>query len=212
QRIYESRLIYDGTDEGLDQLYRTALSKLLGVLQVEDAAFRLRSRISDENIVSDIVQLVQRLQKAQGNFKYDNYRPLVHLIIQRPPPESENVKTWNFNVWKAVFTLIDTISQSTPPTTVPPSSDSTPVKSTSSSQKGFEQLRKLVDPRLFEEIHSCTFQDIEDFFDKYFEKKDWSSKADVICQRVLALDSDGRGLLESLATAPSLVLLTCAAA
>ncbi|EEH36147.2 hypothetical protein PAAG_00470 [Paracoccidioides lutzii Pb01] len=73
----------------------------------------------------------------------------------------------------------------------PPSFDGTPVKSTSSSQKGSEQTRELVNLRIFKEIHGCTFRDVEGFFDKYFEEKDWSGKADAICQRVLAPDSDG---------------------
>ncbi|EDN09515.1 predicted protein [Histoplasma mississippiense (nom. inval.)] len=83
------------------------------------------------------------------------------------------------------------VPQSTPPASVPPSFDGTPVKSTSSSQKGSEQTCELMNPRIFEEIHGCTFRDVESFFDKYFEEKDWSGKTDAICQRVLAPDSDG---------------------
>ncbi|OJD11578.1 hypothetical protein AJ78_07680 [Emergomyces pasteurianus Ep9510] len=148
EKIYESRPIYD------ESLYRNAISKLLSALQGEDASYSLRSRISDGNMVSDLAQLVERLQKAQGNFKYDDYRPLVNLVIQRPPTESENDETWNFDVWKAVFTLIDTIPRSTPPASVSLSFDGTPVKSILSSQKGSEQTRELVDPRIFEEIHA----------------------------------------------------------
>ncbi|EDN02894.1 predicted protein [Histoplasma mississippiense (nom. inval.)] len=192
ERIYESRLIYDGADESLDQLYRNAISKLLSALQGEDAAYSLRSRVSNGDMVSDLAHLVERLRKAQENFKYDDYRPLVNLVIQRPPTESQNVETWNFDVWKAVFTLIDTISRrTTPPASVPPSFDGTPVKSTSSSQKGSEQTHELVNPRIFEEICGCTFRDVKGFFNKYFEEKDWSGKADAICRRVLAPGSDG---------------------
>ncbi|KKZ67825.1 hypothetical protein EMCG_06507 [[Emmonsia] crescens] len=70
ERIYESRLVYDDADESLDQLYRNAVSKLLSTLQGEDAAYSLRSRIRDGNMVSDLAQLVERLQKTQGNLKY----------------------------------------------------------------------------------------------------------------------------------------------
>ncbi|EDN11291.1 predicted protein [Histoplasma mississippiense (nom. inval.)] len=191
ERIYESRLIYDGADESLDQLYRNAISKLLSALQGEDAAYSLRSRVSNGDMVSDLAHLVERLRKAQENFKYGDYRPLVNLVIQRPPTESQNVETWNFDVWKAVFTLIDNAPRTTPPASVPPSFDGTPVKSTSSSQKGSEQTLELVNPRIFEEIRGCTFRDVKGFFEKYFEEKNWSSKADAICQRVLAPDSDG---------------------
>ncbi|EGC45352.1 serine/threonine protein kinase Sgk2 [Histoplasma capsulatum var. duboisii H88] len=193
EKIYESRLIsYDGGVDSLDQLYQNVISKLVYTLQGEGAAYSLPSRISDGDVASDLAQLFERLRKTKGNFRYNDYQPLVHLVIQRPSTESQNVETWNFNVWKAVFTLIDTIPQrTTPPASVPPSFDSTPVKSTSSSQKGSEQTRKLVNPRIFEEICDCTFRDVEGFFDKYFEKKDWSDKADTICRRVLDPDSDG---------------------
>ncbi|TPX22643.1 hypothetical protein DIZ76_014521 [Coccidioides immitis] len=59
------------------------------------------------------------------------------------------------------------------------------------SQKGPEQMCQLVEGRIFEEICWCTFQDVEGFFTKYFAGKDWSVRADAICQRVLELSSAG---------------------
>ncbi|EGC43061.1 conserved hypothetical protein [Histoplasma capsulatum var. duboisii H88] len=114
----------------------------------------------NRNIIKDhpLINLVDRLQSAlqEAERIYDRASPkgtrklqvrrLVHLVIQRPPTEYENVEAWNFDVWKAVFTLIDTIPRSTPPASVPPSFDGTPVKYTSSSQKGSEQTRELVNP------------------------------------------------------------------
>ncbi|KKZ65062.1 hypothetical protein EMCG_01302 [[Emmonsia] crescens] len=189
EKIHDSRLIsYDGADDnGLDQLYCNTISKLLSTLQGENAAYNIRSRMSNKDMVSDLAHLVKFLR--QGHFCYDHYRVLVCLVIQRPP--DIEVEKWNIDIWKAVFNIIDTIPRTTPPASFPPSFDSTPVKSTSSSQKGSEQTRELVNPRIFEEIRGCTFRDVKGFFDKYFEGKDWSSKADAICQRVLAPDSDG---------------------
>ncbi|KMP05977.1 hypothetical protein CIRG_05658 [Coccidioides immitis RMSCC 2394] len=178
EKIYESRLSCDGSEDSLDQLYRNAISKLLSALQGEDAAYSLRSRMSNGDMVSDLAHLVKRLRNAKGNFKYDDYRSL-------------DVDEWNIDIWKAVFSLIDTVPRTTPPASVPPSFDGTPIRSTSSSQKGSEQTRELVNPRIFEEIRGCTFRDVEGFFDKYFEGKNWSGKADAICRRVLAPDSDG---------------------
>ncbi|KMW69472.1 hypothetical protein BDDG_13615 [Blastomyces dermatitidis ATCC 18188] len=186
EKIYESRPL-----NSLDQLYQGATSGLLSALQGEDAAYSLRSRMSDGNVASDLAQLVERLQKAKGNFRYYEYRLLVCLVIQRPPDiELQSVEKWNIDIWKAIFNLIVTIPRTTPSASIPPSFDNTPVKSTSSSQKGSKQTLELVNPRIFEEIHDCKFQDVEGFFNKYFEGKDWSSKADAICQHVLASDSD----------------------
>ncbi|PGH01767.1 hypothetical protein AJ79_07815 [Helicocarpus griseus UAMH5409] len=168
EKIYESRLIsYDGSTDGppgnVDQLYRIAVSTCVSVLLRENAAYRLRSRMSNEDSFKD------------------------------PPPtaETDDVELWNINIWKAALNLIATISRMTPPASVLPTFDGTPVRSTSSSQKGSEQTRELVNPRIFEEICGCTFRDVDGFFDKYFEGKDWSDKADAICQHVLASDSDG---------------------
>ncbi|QVM09165.1 hypothetical protein D8B26_003829 [Coccidioides posadasii str. Silveira] len=59
------------------------------------------------------------------------------------------------------------------------------------SQKGPVQMCQLVEERIFEEICWCTLQDMEGFFTKYFAGKDWSVRADAICQRVLELSSAG---------------------
>ncbi|KMU76588.1 hypothetical protein CISG_05731 [Coccidioides immitis RMSCC 3703] len=169
EKIYESRLSCDGSEDSLDQLYRNAIQNSLcftGEMQLQLAR--------DEN------------------FKYDDYRARGCLVTQRPPGiEIQDVDEWNIDIWKAVFSLIDTVPRTTPPASVPPSFDGTPIRSTSSSQKGSEQTRELVNPRIFEEIRGCTFRDVEGFFDKYFEGKNWSGKADAICRRVLAPDSDG---------------------
>ncbi|KGY15753.1 hypothetical protein PABG_11414 [Paracoccidioides brasiliensis Pb03] len=121
EKIYESRLIsYDGAVDNLDQLYQNVISKLVYTLQGEGAAYSLPSRINDGNMASDLAQLFERLQKAKGNFRYDDYQPLVHLVIQRPPTESQGVEKWNIDVWEAIFNLIVTIPQTTPPASVPP--------------------------------------------------------------------------------------------
>ncbi|KGQ02071.1 hypothetical protein PAAG_11252 [Paracoccidioides lutzii Pb01] len=192
EKIYELCLnSHNDAVDSLDQLYQWAISRLLSALQREDAAHSLHSQMSDGNMASDLARLVNRLQKAKGNFMYDEYSLLICLVIQRPPDiELQSVEKWNIDIWSAVFSLIDNFSQTTPPMSIPPFFDGTPVTSNSSSQKGSEQTHELVNSRIFEEIHDCTFQDVEGFFDKYFEEKDWSGKADAICQHVLAPDSN----------------------
>ncbi|KAI1932495.1 hypothetical protein LOZ66_006855, partial [Ophidiomyces ophidiicola] len=141
ENIYVSRLIsYNGSVDSLDKLYQNAISKLLSALQGEDAAFNLRSRSADHNVASDLADLFKRLQRAP--FHYEHYRPLTQLVVN---------KAADTDIWKAVFDLTAAVS-STPPASVPPSSDATPVRFTSSSQKGAEQTRRLVEGRIFEEI------------------------------------------------------------
>ncbi|EQL28197.1 hypothetical protein BDFG_09031 [Blastomyces dermatitidis ATCC 26199] len=177
--LQEAEQKYNDTSDPRDEICQQAISKLLTTLMGERAAFKLGSRTGDENLASDLASLFRRLQ--QGHLTYDHCRALVRLVIQ---------KDLNIDIWKAVLNLITTSSRATLPASIPPSFDGTPVKSTSSSQKGSEQTCELMNPRIFEEICGCTFRDVEGFFDKYFEKKDWSDKVDIICQRVLDPDSD----------------------
>ncbi|EFW18588.1 hypothetical protein D8B26_005348 [Coccidioides posadasii str. Silveira] len=164
--MYESRQISsDATIDRLDRLYQNALSKLLHGLLGADAAFNLRSRIADQNVDSDLADLFKRIRR--GHLRYDHCRPLVRLVIHKAP---------DVDIWKAVFDLIATVPRQTPP---------------ASSQKGPEQTRRLVEGRIFEEIHSCTFRGVEGFLTKYFERTDWSAQADAIWQRVLDPASDG---------------------
>ncbi|EEH33159.1 hypothetical protein PAAG_04212 [Paracoccidioides lutzii Pb01] len=164
----ERQYAYDGADESQDQLYRNAISKLLSALQGEEAALNIRSRISDGNVASDIANLFTSLQRA--NFSYNHYRRLVHLVIQRlPPTESQNVETWNFDVWNAVFGLIDTVSRGTPPPPPHPTSSiqQTPWLRNTSSVVNSTEYRKHVDIVLKEELGEIHV-DIPRFFDAYF--------------------------------------------
>ncbi|EQL32563.1 hypothetical protein BDFG_05299 [Blastomyces dermatitidis ATCC 26199] len=169
----------DGTTESREACH-DATSKLLTTLMGEKSAFHLRSPTGNKNVASELSRLFTCLQ--DGDFSYEHYRTLVQLVIQ---------KATDVDIWKAVLDLITTVSRTTPPASILPTSLGTPIKSTSSSQKGSEQTRELVNPRIFEEISGCTFRGVEGFFVKYFEGKDWSNKVDAICQRVLGPDSDG---------------------
>ncbi|KMU74670.1 hypothetical protein CISG_00600 [Coccidioides immitis RMSCC 3703] len=115
ERTYELCFIsYHDAVDSFDQLFQDATSKLLYVLLGEEAALNIRSRISDGNVASDLANLFTSLQR--GNFSYNHYRRLVRLVIQKPPStESQNVETWNFDVWNAVLDLINTASRGTPP-------------------------------------------------------------------------------------------------
>ncbi|EEH17372.1 hypothetical protein PABG_07368 [Paracoccidioides brasiliensis Pb03] len=164
EKIYEShRTPYDG------QLYQNVISKLVYALQGEGAAYSLPSRINEGDVASDLAQLFERLRKAKGNFRYDDYQPLVHLVIQRPPTESQNVETWNFDVWNAVFCLIDAVSRGTPPPPPHPTSSlqQTPWLRNTSSFANSTEYRKHVDIVLKEELGEIHV-DIPRFFDAYF--------------------------------------------
>ncbi|KAI1987116.1 hypothetical protein LOZ53_004446 [Ophidiomyces ophidiicola] len=183
EKVYEPRLIsYDGGSDSLDHLYRSAITKLVYTLQGTDAALNLSSQINDQKADSDLADLYTRLRKEKGSFNYSLYRTLVRLVIRKAP---------DVDIWKAVYQLIETVSQLTPPATVPPTSDGTPWRSTSSSQRGNEQTRKLVEERLFDEIRTCTHKDVGGFDAKYFRNKSWEERFMDIYKKIQERDDTG---------------------
>ncbi|PHH90114.1 hypothetical protein CDD83_4460 [Cordyceps sp. RAO-2017] len=129
-------------------------------------AFRLLSRTSGRDVASELAVLFARIRK--GDFTYSYYRPIVRLLLQ---------KTSDVEIWSAVLDLITTLVRVTPPASIPATFDSTPITHSSASQQGAEQTRELVERKVFEEIKICTYRDVEGFFEKYFEGKNWTRRA-----------------------------------
>ena len=170
------------SDNSLDRTDNQKLiSRLLSNLQGEEVAFKLRSKTSSRDIASDLSDLFKRVRSDDFNYSY--YRPLIKLVIQKAP---------DIEIWNAVFDLITTLSRVTPPTSIPPTFDSTPITHTSVSQQGSEQTASIVEKRVFEEIRSCTYRDVEGFFEKYFEGKDWTSRTLQIHQAMQNQHVNGR--------------------
>ncbi|EGD97738.1 FunK1 protein kinase [Trichophyton tonsurans CBS 112818] len=177
EKVYNSQ-----RSDSLDRLYRNAISKLVHTLQGAEAACHLRSWINDEKINIDLSDLFSSLQKENANFNYSPYRALIHLVLAKAP---------DVDIWKAVYQLIEAVSQLTPPATVPPTSDGTPWRSTSSSQRGNEQTRKLVEERLFDETRTCTHKDVEGFDAKYFRNTSWEERFMDIYKKIQERDDTG---------------------
>ncbi|KAM4067829.1 hypothetical protein HRG_009805 [Hirsutella rhossiliensis] len=131
-----------------------------------EAALIIRSAISSRDVASELALVFGRVRK--GDFNYSNYRPLVRLIIQ---------KASGSEIWTAVLDLIATLTRVTPPGSIPATFDSTPITHSSASQQGTEQTREVVERKVFEEIRFCTYRDVEGFFEKYFEGKNWTRRA-----------------------------------
>ena len=67
-----------------------------------------------------------------------------------------------------------------------------PITHSSASQQGDEQTRRAVEIRIFEEIKDCTHQNVEGFFSKYFEGKDWTERTEEIYRAVRDRHVDNR--------------------
>ncbi|KAL1952767.1 hypothetical protein VTO42DRAFT_4273 [Malbranchea cinnamomea] len=186
ERSYSVAGSLDGVDDRLAQHCQNVVSRLLSTLQGEEAASMLRSSISKRDVASELFNLLKRVRK--DDFSYQDYRPLVKLIIQRV---SQRVS--DYDIWSAVLDLIAKLSRVTPVSTnLPPAFDNTPITQTSASTQDSEQTRLLVEARVFEEIRGCTYRNVSGFFEKYFEGRDWTDRSREVYESAKNRHVDGR--------------------
>ena len=154
---------------------------VLCTLLLSDAASRLDSRIGNRDVATDLLGLRQRMQN--GDLNHAKYHLLVRVTIQ---------DVSDLDIWDAVFNLVTSISRLTPPTSITPSFDGTPITHSSSSQQGDEQTKDLLDGPLFHEIKNCTYRGVGGFFSKYFDGKEWTEQGKAIYNAVKSRHFDGR--------------------
>ncbi|KAI9782551.1 MAG: hypothetical protein M1816_001848 [Peltula sp. TS41687] len=178
--LREAETSYTATDNRSVQDAQKATSKLLLALLGSEAATYLDSKLGSPMSLR-LASLRQRVQK--GEFNYEHYRALVRVVIR----EASDV-----DIWVAVFNLIVTVSRLTPPASIAPSFDDTPVRHSSSSLQGDEQLADQVEARVLDEIKDFTYRDVGGFFTKYFEGKDWTERTKKIYAAVKDRYVDGK--------------------
>ena len=101
-------------------------------------------------------------------------------------------KASDVEIWRAVIDLITSLSRISPPASVPPSFDSTPIIRPSASLQVDEQTEKLLNILLFDEIKHCTYRNVKGFFAKYFEGQIWSMRSKEIYDTVKDRHVGGR--------------------
>jgi len=172
---------YNDTLTGQDLTRQEAISNLLLALMGHKVAFNLRSRIGNSNIATELSKLFGLVQS--GRYNYEHYRALSRFVVKKAP---------DVDIWNAVFDLIITVSRTTPPTSISPSFNGTPVTKSSSSFQGSEQTRKIIESAMFYEIKGCTYRNVGGFFEKYFEERPWSCKSKAIYNAVKKQYRGGR--------------------
>ncbi|EER24607.1 hypothetical protein CPC735_059770 [Coccidioides posadasii C735 delta SOWgp] len=158
-----------------------AVLRLLYFLQGQEAAFGLRSKTRDGSVASELATLFRHVE---GNFHYDQYRPLVQLVLQKAP---------DTDIWKAVFDLIATVTQverSTPPPRPSLPILQTPRSRNTSSLANSSELRRDIDPVLTGELLGDLHGDIPGFYAAYFDDVEGlSSIAQAVFENCKAGDS-----------------------
>ncbi|KAI9779875.1 MAG: hypothetical protein M1816_003322 [Peltula sp. TS41687] len=159
---------------------RVLARRLVDALQGHDVAQELRSKLSSTTVSDDLATIYPQVGSDGFNIRW--IIPLCTLVIGKASDEA---------IWKAVFDLIAR-TPTTPPQSIPSTYKDTPITHSSASQRGSEQTRAQVDPRIFEEISACTFRDIPGFFEKYFDKADKAEQVEKIFQATKARYIDGK--------------------
>lgn len=123
EQIYRPAFfLHNNIINNLDLGLQKAISRLFATLQIYKVAFALCSKTGIEDMASEPSTLFRLVQNS--NFNYEHYRKLLRFIVK---------EAFNVDIWNAVFNLIITVSQITPPTTVPIFFDNTSIKSSSKS-------------------------------------------------------------------------------
>src|SRR4051812_27935901 len=156
---------------------------LILALQTLTAARILPSRISDRTLSADLAMLFIRVDSNQFDIK-----SAVHLVEQVVDHASDT------DIWSAVFALValTTPKPTTPPTVFHKAAFDTPLKSTTSSLQGSEQIHDVLDQCLVQEIDGCVYEDTKGFYGKYFEGKTWSEDAEQIARDANPQIIDGK--------------------
>ncbi|KAI9808753.1 MAG: hypothetical protein M1825_003905 [Sarcosagium campestre] len=147
------------------------LPDLFKALSYQEAALRLPSRLTKATLSDDLLEIFILVRTD----KFDTQKaiPILNAVIKCAP---------DTEIWNAAFELVDRLGPTTPPlmASVADHVLQTPVKPDSSSQDGSEQTHELVDQRIAEELYGCVYDNVEGFYDRYFEKKSWAKAAEDI--------------------------------
>lgn len=86
----------------------------------------------------------------------------------------------NKDIWQAAYDLVARAQPSTPPTAFANHIDQTLLRPYSSTPTGSEQTHKQLAQRILKEIHGRVYEDVGNFYQRYFAEKEWSDNSDRI--------------------------------
>ena len=157
---------------------RNLVLDLFLTLQNLSAARYLASPTGLEVVLRDLSRFVSLV--VSDKFDVTSIVPLLEEVIKCAADE---------DIWSAVSALV--AARATPPTVFNVAALDTPLKSTTSSQQGSEQTHDEIDPRILQEINGCVYQNTRGFYEKYFERRSWSTTVEKIVRDVSPRIADG---------------------
>ncbi|KAL7920949.1 serine/threonine-protein kinase Sgk2 [Trichoderma austrokoningii] len=169
----------DALDHVRDKLSdsKEDVASILGALVASHAAFRLPSPDGSGSLAFKLLSIKGHFQENLDTTELDQFLPLIRHI---------RCKSSDNDIWAAVFSLLETLDLhiDTPPSSVAPTIQATPIK-TSSSRLADSETRNIMERELFEEIKNCTFRSVGGFWDKYFNIESWRLEQKEMCKGVI---------------------------
>ncbi|KAK3331428.1 serine/threonine-protein kinase Sgk2 [Apodospora peruviana] len=157
-----------------DALSEGVVASLLGALVTSPAALDLPAPDGNGDVAEKLLFLRRKVK--EGAIKLDQFRPLVHCVVD---------KSTDIEIWEDVFNIIGTLSALTPPSSsIAPTLLGTPIKS-SSSRLADSETRDIVKGELFGEIRNCTFRNVGGFWDKFFDPRCWCKEQNAMLKGIL---------------------------
>jgi len=156
-----------------DEPQQEDVASLLSALVGSAAAFSLPSPDGRGDVASVLLAILKRIRG--GLVDLGQFRPLIEHAIA-----SSDV-----HIWEEVYTIIETVSDITPPSSLAATFKGTPVKS-SSSRLADTETRDIVERELFFEIKDCTFRNVDGFVDKFFNVESWNREQKAMLKGVMA--------------------------
>ncbi|KYK57232.1 serine/threonine-protein kinase Sgk2 [Drechmeria coniospora] len=162
-----------------DRSWQDTTASIVLTLVDTGAALNLGSRAGNETLSDDLFPLYRIILK--GPFSSELFRPLVCCVVDKAP---------DIDVWEVVFDTIETFHSTSPLSSIAPTFQGTPVK-TSSSRLADSETRDIIEEELFFETKDCTFRGVAGFCDKFFNAKDWRPEQRKMQKAVMAMH-DGK--------------------
>ncbi|KAK1249762.1 hypothetical protein MKX08_009765 [Trichoderma sp. CBMAI-0020] len=153
------------------------VASVLGPLVASHAAFRLPFPHGTGTLAFRLLSIKGHVQEDLDSIELDKFRPLIRHVRCR---SSDNV------IWVAFFNLVKDlgIDIDTPPSSIAPTFQRTPIN-TSSSQLADSETRNIIERGFFEEIKNCTFRNVGGFWDKFFNLESWRAEQKEIFKGVI---------------------------
>lgn len=163
-----------------DKLQQEDVASLLSGLVGSTAAFSLPSPDGRGDVATVLLGILRRIRG--GLVDLGQFRPLIEHAI----------KSSDVHIWEEVYTAIENVSDTTPPSSsIAATFKGTPVKS-SSGRLADSETRHIVERELFFEIKDCTFRNAGGFMNRFFNPKGWRKEQEIMLKGVMTAHNGKR--------------------